>query len=145
MKVSEIRCTLLVYNSLTAAPYRGGEVCVPKWPWKLCQRGLQSLVGSTLLGRFQVKGQTNCSTWPSRLGVGRRANNPSLLNNSYYGNRKYFSRIVWDRRRDWPGTSGLWYRVHGLPEPDNIGGWKTLWSPPTDRVTSKAQRFGKHR
>ena len=42
------------------------------------QLGLQSLVGLTLLGRFQVKGQTNCSTWASRLGVGRRANNASL-------------------------------------------------------------------
>ena len=34
------------------------------------QLGLQSLVGSALLGRFQVKGQRNCSTWSSSLGVG---------------------------------------------------------------------------
>ena len=95
-----------------------------------------TLVGSTLLGRFQVKGQMKNSTWPSRLRVGRRANNPSLSKTSYYGNRKYFSRIVWDRRRDWPETSGLWYRVYRLPEPDDIGGWKPLWSPPTERVTS---------
>jgi len=42
------------------------------------QLRLQSLVGSTLLGRFQVKGQTNCGTWSFKLGIGRRADNPSL-------------------------------------------------------------------
>ena len=32
------------------------------------------LVGSTVSGRFLMKGQGNCITWPSRLGVGQWVN-----------------------------------------------------------------------
>ena len=50
------------------------EICVLWWPWKLYELGLWSLVGSTALARFWVKGQMNCNTWPARLWVVRWVN-----------------------------------------------------------------------
>ena len=44
--------------------------------WELYRRGLKPLAGLTKPGRSHGRDQTKPSTWSSRLGVGRGANNP---------------------------------------------------------------------
>ena len=56
----------------------GEEACVSQGLWELYRRGLEPLAGLTKPGRSQGRDQTKPSTWSSRLGVGRGANNPTL-------------------------------------------------------------------
>lgn len=66
--VSEITVAVVVYSTLAPSVFLqcGGRFCLPYWPWKQYQLGPWSLVGSTALGRFWVKGKTNCNAWPGR-------------------------------------------------------------------------------
>ena len=54
---------------------------------ELCRRGLCSLAGLTRPDWSKGRGQTKNSPWSSRLGVGRRADNPLPENAIYYRNR----------------------------------------------------------
>jgi hypothetical protein len=53
------------------SPYCG-EVCMPQWLGELCWRERKLLVAPPMPDRS--KGQTKCSPWSSRLGVGRGTN-----------------------------------------------------------------------
>jgi hypothetical protein len=52
-----------------------GEVCAPRWHRELCRRERKLLVISPMSGRSKGRGQTKCSPWSFRLGVGREVNN----------------------------------------------------------------------
>jgi hypothetical protein len=56
----------------------GEGACVSQGLWELYRRGLKPLAGLIKPGRSQGRDQTKPSTWSSRLGVGRGANNPTL-------------------------------------------------------------------
>ena len=56
----------------------GEEACVSQGLWELYRWGLKPLADLTKPGRSQGRDQTKPSTWSSRLGVGRGANNPTL-------------------------------------------------------------------
>jgi hypothetical protein len=54
-------------------PYRA-----PQWPGELCWPECTLLVKAPVSGRSKGTGQTRCTPWSSRLGVGRGTNNPTL-------------------------------------------------------------------
>jgi hypothetical protein len=56
-------------------PCRGEEVCVLQWLGELCWRELKLLVAPPIPDRSKVRSQTKCTPLPSKLGVGRGANN----------------------------------------------------------------------
>jgi hypothetical protein len=50
-------------------PYRGEEVCVPRWPGELCWPEHKLLVVPSMPGRSKGRGQMKFNPWFSRLGL----------------------------------------------------------------------------
>ena len=79
--------------TLGLRPCRGGEACAPRWSQELFRLGLWPLVGSTMPDWSKGRDLTKDSPWPSKLEVGRGANQwlqkplqPN--NNTCLGNRE---------------------------------------------------------
>lgn len=59
------------------APYRGEEVCAPKWHQEICRRERKLLVEPPKPSRSEGKSQTKCSPWSLRWEIWRGANDPT--------------------------------------------------------------------